>query len=137
MNSERHFSPTLKQLRAFVAVYQLRKLSAAATQLFLTQSAISVLIRQMEDGLGTRLFDRTTRSLQPTPAAHEAVQVAERILRDLERAAAAPPALPRADLDRPVTAEEIRAMPPSVRAMGVKIGAISEADVAAALAADE
>ncbi len=84
MNSERHFSPTLKQLRAFVAVYQLRKLSAAATQLFLTQSAVSVLIRQMEDGLGTRLFDRTTRSLQPTPAAHEAVQVAERILRDLD-----------------------------------------------------
>jgi len=84
MNNERHFSPTLKQLRAFVAVYQLRKLSAAATQLFLTQSAVSVLIRQMEDGLGTRLFDRTTRSLQPTPAAHEAVQVAERILRDLD-----------------------------------------------------
>lgn len=84
MNQDRHFSPTLKQLRAFVAVYQLRKLSAAATQLFLTQSAVSVLIRQMEDGLGTRLFDRTTRSLQPTAAAHEAVQVAERILRDLD-----------------------------------------------------
>ncbi len=84
MNQDRQFSPTLKQLRAFVAVYQLRKLSAAATQLFLTQSAVSVLIRQMEDGLGTRLFDRTTRSLQPTPAAHEAVQVAERILRDLD-----------------------------------------------------
>lgn len=84
MNQDRQFSPTLKQLRAFVAVYQLRKLSAAATQLFLTQSAVSVLIRQMEDGLGTRLFDRTTRSLQPTAAAHEAVQVAERILRDLD-----------------------------------------------------
>ena len=84
MNQDRHFAPTLKQLRAFVAVYQLRKLSAAATQLFLTQSAVSVLIRQMEDGLGTRLFDRTTRSLQPTAAAHEAVQVAERILRDLD-----------------------------------------------------
>lgn len=84
MNQDRTFSPTLKQLRAFVAVYQLRKLSAAATQLYITQSAVSVLIRQMEEGLGARLFDRTTRSLQPTPAAHEAVQVAERILRDLD-----------------------------------------------------
>jgi len=84
MNKERTFSPTLKQLRAFVAVYHLRKLSAAATQLFITQSAVSVLIRQMEEGLGARLFDRTTRSLQPTPAAHEAIPVAERILRDLE-----------------------------------------------------
>jgi len=84
MNQRRQFSPTLKQLRAFVAVYQLGKLSAAATQLFLTQSAVSVLIKQMEEGLGVRLFDRTTRSLQPTPAAHEALKVAQRILRDID-----------------------------------------------------
>ena len=80
----RPFSPTLRQLRAFVAVYQLRKLSAAAQQLYLTQSAISVLIRQLEDGLGTRLFDRTTRALKPTAAAQEAIVMAERILRDLD-----------------------------------------------------
>lgn len=78
------FTPTLRQLRAFVAVYQLRKLSAAAERLFVTQSAVSVLIRQMEEGLGARLFDRTTRSLQPTQAAQEAVVVAERILRDVD-----------------------------------------------------
>lgn len=84
MNSSKAFSPTIKQLRAFVAIYQLRKLSAAATQLFVTQSAVSVLIRQLEEGLGVRLFDRTTRSLQPTPAAHEALKMAERILRDMD-----------------------------------------------------
>ena len=78
------FSPTIRQLRAFLAVYQLRKLSAAAERLFVTQSAISVLIRQLEEGLGARLFDRTTRSLQPTQAAVEAVVVAERILRDVD-----------------------------------------------------
>jgi DNA-binding transcriptional LysR family regulator len=78
------FTPTVRQLRAFVAVYRLGKLSAAAEQLFVTQSAISVLIRQMEQGLGARLFDRTTRSLQPTQAAREALVVAERILRDVE-----------------------------------------------------
>jgi DNA-binding transcriptional LysR family regulator len=78
------FTPSLRQLRAFRAVYQLRKLSAAAEQLSVTQSAISVLIRQLEEGLGTRLFDRTTRSLRPTPAAAEAIVVAERILRDVE-----------------------------------------------------
>lgn len=79
-----NFSPTLRQLRAFLAVYKLRKLSAAAGQLFVTQSAISVLIRQLEQGLQTRLFDRTTRSLQPTQAAHDTVVVAERILRDVD-----------------------------------------------------
>lgn len=78
------FQPTLRQLRAFVAVYRLRKLSAAAEQLSLTPSAVSVLIAQMEDGLGARLFDRTTRSLRPTLAADEAVLVAERVLRDVE-----------------------------------------------------
>ena len=78
------FSPTVRQLRAFLAVYRLRKLGAAAEQLFVTQSAISVLIRQLEEGLQARLFDRTTRSLRPTHAAAEAAVVAERILRDVD-----------------------------------------------------
>lgn len=84
MNAVPAFTPSLRQLRAFRAVYHLRKLSAAAEQMALTQSAVSVLIRQMEDGLGTRLFDRTTRSLRPTPAAVEAIAIAERVLRDLD-----------------------------------------------------
>jgi DNA-binding transcriptional LysR family regulator len=84
MNAPTAFTPTLRQLRAFRAVHQLRKLSAAAEQLAITQSAVSVLIRQLEEGLGARLFDRTTRSLRPTPAAEQAVVVAERILRDVE-----------------------------------------------------
>jgi DNA-binding transcriptional LysR family regulator len=78
------FSPTIRQLRAFLAVYQLRKLSAAAERLFVTQSAVSMLIRQLEEGLGARLFDRTTRSLQPTAAGTEMLATAERILRDVD-----------------------------------------------------
>ncbi len=66
-----------------MAVYRMRKLSAAAVQLFVTQSAVSVLIRQLEQGMGVRLFDRTTRSLQPTEAAKDAVVIVERILRDV------------------------------------------------------
>ncbi len=77
------YMPTVRQLQAFLAVYRLRKLGAAAAQLFVTQSAVSVLIRQLEQGLGVRLFERTTRSLQPTQAAHDALVIAERILRDL------------------------------------------------------
>lgn len=84
MNAPPGFTPSLRQLRAFRAVYQLRKLSAAAEQLSVTQSTVSVLLRQLEEGLGTRLFDRTTRSLRPTSAATEAIAVAERILRDVD-----------------------------------------------------
>jgi len=78
------FTPTIRQLRAFLAVHQLRKLSAAAQKLFVTQSAVSMLIRQLEDGLGARLFDRTTRSLQPTAAANDMLATAERVLRDVD-----------------------------------------------------
>jgi len=80
----KNFNPTLKQLRAFLLVHQLRQLSAAAHKLFVTQSAVSMLIRQLEEGLETRLFDRTTRSLHPTAAANQMVPLAERILRDVD-----------------------------------------------------
>ena len=79
-----NFSPTIRQLRAFLAVYQLKKLSAAAQRLIVTQSAVSMLIRQLEEGLDTRLFDRTTRSLKATAAAEQMMVTVERILRDVD-----------------------------------------------------
>lgn len=84
MNPERVFYPSIVQLRAFAAVYRLGKVSAAAESLFITQSAVSASIRQLETGWGVRLFDRTTRSLKATPAAQDCIQVAERVLKDLE-----------------------------------------------------
>jgi len=82
MSSINHL--TLKQLRAFVAVYRTGRLATAAQQLSITASAVSVLIRQTEGSLATRLFDRTTRSLGPTAAAHAAIDLAERILQSVE-----------------------------------------------------
>jgi DNA-binding transcriptional LysR family regulator len=73
----------LRELRAFVEVYRWRKLSAAAERLFLTPSAVSVLLRQLEASVGVRLFDRTTRALSPTEAAQQMLPIAERILRDV------------------------------------------------------
>lgn len=75
---------SLKQIRAFVAVYRTRRIAGAAQKLSVTQSAISVSIRQIEAVLGVRLFDRTTRTLEPTAAAHEAIGLAERVLHDVE-----------------------------------------------------
>jgi len=77
-------TPSIRQLRAFAAVYRLGQLSAAARQLSLTQPAVTVLLRELEDKLGVRLFDRTTRSLQPTQAAVEAIVHAERVLAELQ-----------------------------------------------------
>jgi len=73
---------TLRQLRAFTGVYRTRSITRAARELGITQSAASLLIQQLEVQLGVRLFDRSTRSVQPTPAADEAYQSAERMLSD-------------------------------------------------------
>ncbi|WP_144639308.1 LysR family transcriptional regulator [Bordetella genomosp. 13] len=76
-------TPSIRQLRAFVAVYHTGSLSAAAEVLALTQPAVTVLLRELEEKLGVRLFDRTTRSLRRTGAATEAILYAERALADL------------------------------------------------------
>lgn len=52
--------------------------------LSVTQPAVTVLLRQIEDCLGVRLFDRTTRTLRQTDAAHEAYGFACRVLAELE-----------------------------------------------------
>jgi LysR family transcriptional regulator, carnitine catabolism transcriptional activator len=79
---------TLRQLRAFVAVAQLGGFTPAAQRLHLTQSALSVLVRELERELGIRLFDRTTRMVRLTDAGREFHGSAEKMLLDLEHAVA-------------------------------------------------
>ena len=75
---------TLRQLRAFSCVYRTRNITRAALELGITQSATSLLVQQLEAQLGVRLFDRTTRAVQPTLPAHEAFHAAERMLGDAQ-----------------------------------------------------
>jgi len=81
--SMRH-TPTVKQLRAFAAVYRSGKVATAAAELSLTQSAVSALIRQLESKLGVLLFDRTTRALHRRAAADQLIGTAERLLGELD-----------------------------------------------------
>jgi len=76
--------PSVRQLRAFVAVYYTGQVSAAAERLALSQPAVTVLLRELEARLGVKLFDRSTRSLRRTEAATEAIAYAERALNELE-----------------------------------------------------
>src|ERR1051325_10620738 len=76
-----------RQLKAFVLTARHQSFSRAAEQLFITQSGMSVLVRELEAQLGFRLFDRTTRKVTLTQFGTKFLPVAERSLRDLETAA--------------------------------------------------
>lgn len=62
--SENLMNITLRQLRAFLAVHQTGSFTKAAEKLHLTQSALSGLIKELENNLDLKVFDRTTRQLQ-------------------------------------------------------------------------
>ena len=66
---QRRFLPSLSQLLAFDAVVRHRSVTAAATELNLTQSTVSRLTQSLEEQLGTDLFIRQKRRLTPTQAA--------------------------------------------------------------------
>lgn len=80
---------TVRQLRAFVAVAQLGGFSAAAARLHLTQSALSMLVRTLEEEIGLSLFERTTRSVKLTDAGRDFLPQADKMLTDLHNAVAA------------------------------------------------
>ncbi|MFD4725785.1 LysR family transcriptional regulator [Streptomyces seoulensis] len=57
-----------QRLRNFVVVAEELNLSRAAPRLFVTQQALSKQLRDLEESLGVRLFDRSTRSMALTSA---------------------------------------------------------------------
>ena len=74
----------LRQLRTFLAVARERHFGRAAERLHVAQPAVSQQIRTLEADLGTRLFDRTSRSVALTAAGQTLLAGAPDIL---ERAA--------------------------------------------------
>jgi DNA-binding transcriptional LysR family regulator len=74
---------TARQLHAVLAVAEYNSFIAAAAFLKTSQPALTRTIKRVEDVLGVRLFDRSTRRVAITAAGKEFVAVAERILNDL------------------------------------------------------
>jgi DNA-binding transcriptional LysR family regulator len=75
-------------LRVFVRVMDRGSFSAAAEDLGLTPSAVSKLVSRLEDRLGVRLLQRTTRRLVLTPEGETFLARARRIIADIEEAEA-------------------------------------------------
>jgi DNA-binding transcriptional LysR family regulator len=69
-----------RQLAAFCAVVERRSFSQAATRLGVTQPAVSLQIRSLEQRLGQKLVDRSGRRVEPTEAGWRLYRSARRLL---------------------------------------------------------
>lgn len=75
----------IHQLQYIVAVAKHQNFTRAADEICLSQSSLSQQVGKLEEELGVRLFDRTTRSVALTPAGREFVAFSKRILAEIER----------------------------------------------------
>jgi LysR family hydrogen peroxide-inducible transcriptional activator len=77
-------SPTLKQLRYFLALCEEHHFGRAAERSFVSQSAFSNAIQELEAALATQLVDRTNRSVTITKNGQDVATQARLVLRDVE-----------------------------------------------------
>jgi DNA-binding transcriptional LysR family regulator len=76
----------IRQLRAFISIAELGTFTAGAQRVHVTQAAISMQIRQLENELGAKLFIRAPRRVMLTEAGEQLLQRARQILRDHDAA---------------------------------------------------
>jgi DNA-binding transcriptional LysR family regulator len=69
----------------FYEVARHRGFTAASRVLMISQSALSIQVRSLEEALGTILFDRTKGGVELTESGQTAFQVAERVFHDIDR----------------------------------------------------
>ncbi|MEM7710817.1 MAG: LysR substrate-binding domain-containing protein [Pseudomonadota bacterium] len=75
--------PTLRQIEYFIAVAEHRAFGAAATALAVSQPSLSKQLAAMEAELGTRLFERTSRSVTLTPTGRAVLARGRSILNEV------------------------------------------------------
>jgi len=81
-------NPSLRQMRALVALAKTGSFTLAADHLNLTQSALSGQIKELEQLLGVRVVERTTRKTQLSELGRELYPLFDKMLQDLDRAMA-------------------------------------------------
>src|SRR4030081_2279075 len=99
--------PSLNGLRAFEAAARHLSFTVAASELNVTQTAISHQIRRLEQELGIRLFIRQNRALALTPAAKDYLPGVRAAFNDLRLAT---DRLQRKDNDRVLTVSTLASL---------------------------
>ena len=79
-------NPSLRQMRAFVALVRTGSFTLAADYLHVTQSALSGLIKELEQTLGIRVVDRSTRKIALTDIGRELYPLFSKMIDDLDGA---------------------------------------------------
>jgi DNA-binding transcriptional LysR family regulator len=79
-----YFDLNLRQLQTFVTVARLGSFTRAARLLHLSQPALTKQVRQLEETLGVRLFDRNTRTVEMTRIGGELAPVINQLLQEIE-----------------------------------------------------
>ncbi len=74
----------LRHLEAFAAVARLSSFTAAARELGVSQPALTVQIRQLEEVLTVRLLDRNTRSVKLTQVGRDLAPAVEKLLAEIQ-----------------------------------------------------
>jgi LysR family transcriptional regulator, carnitine catabolism transcriptional activator len=77
---------SIKQLRAFLSVAATQNFSQAAVKLHISPSALSLSIQELENRVGLRLFDRSTRSVALTSTGAAFLPIADRLVSDFAKA---------------------------------------------------
>ena len=77
---------TLKQLKAFVVVAQQESFMAACEMLHISQPALSIAIKNLEQEVGGSLLSRTTRAVVLTPEGEQFLPTAKRLLQEWDDA---------------------------------------------------
>jgi len=75
---------SIRQLTAFIKVADNGSFTRASDQMYLTQSAVSGLIKELESSLGIVLFDRTTRQLSLSVVGRHLLPQARRVLNEMQ-----------------------------------------------------
>ena len=71
-------TPELRDFEVFLAVARTGSFGRAATELIVSQPAVSERVRRLETAVGTAVFERTTRGAALTPAGERLLPYAER-----------------------------------------------------------
>lgn len=71
---------TLQQLRYVLAVNKYRNFAKAAEACSVTQPTLSAMLMKLEDELGIRIFERTNKSVVPSPTGEKIISIAEKTL---------------------------------------------------------